>query len=203
MKFTIVSGSTRQSSQSIKVSKYIEHILGKKLHEECYLLNLATANLKFWDESFWQEDPNKFDANWTKARNEINNSDALIIVAPEWNGMIPPALKNFFHLAVKGEISNKPALIVSVSASVNGVYPITELRMNSYKNTVLCYIPQHVIVRNVGTQLNDLVSPENEEDKIIRERIESSLKVLIEYAKAFKTIRSSDAVKNFPFPYGM
>jgi NAD(P)H-dependent FMN reductase len=203
MKFTILSSSTRQNSQSIKVAKYIKYILENNLKEDSHILNLAEANLKFWDESFWQEDPKKFDLNWANEREKINNSDAIVIIVPDWNGMTPPALNNFFHLATKGELSNKPALIVSLSSGINGVYPITELRVSSYKNTFLCYIPHQIIVRNVQTQLNDLQIPENEEDKIIRNRIESSLKVLIEYAKAFKAIRTSEAVKNFPFPYGM
>lgn len=202
MKYTIVSGSTRVNSQSIKVSKYIKYILEEKLSGTVYLLNLAQANFKFWDESFWDKNV-EFDINWSVAKKELEQSDAIIIVAPEWNGMIPPALKNFFHLAVRGEIKNKPGLIISVSSGPNGVYPITELRLNTYKNSFFCYIPHHVIVRYVGTVLNDLNVYENDEDKIIRERIESSLKVLVEYASAFKTIRNSDAVKNFPFPFGM
>ena len=202
MKYTIVSGSTRNISQSFKVSKYIQNILESNMNGEVYLLDLAKANLKFWDESFWKKDA-EFDANWTIAKKEIESSNAIIVVAPEWNGMIPPALKNFFHLATNKELSNKPGLIVSVSAGLNGVYPVTELRMNSYKNTYLCYIPQHVIVRNVNTVLNKLDVIENDEDKFIRSRIDGSLQILAEYAKGFQIIRASDAVKNFPFAYGM
>ncbi|MFN8771188.1 MAG: NADPH-dependent FMN reductase [Neisseriaceae bacterium] len=202
MKYTIISGSTRPVSQSFKTAKYLKYVLETQLCEQVYLLNLAEANLKFWDESFWKKDA-EFDPNWTIAKKEIDESDAVIIVAPEWNGMIPPALKNFFHLSTNKELSNKPGLIVSVSAGLNGVYPITELRMNSYKNTFLCYIPHHVIVRKVNTVLNNLDEPESEDDVFIRNRIDSSLKVLVEYTKGFKLIRSSYAVANFPFPNGM
>jgi len=201
MKFTIVSGSTREVSQSLKVAKYVESALVAKKHE-VFLLDLAKANLKFWDEAFWNKNA-EFDANWTKAQQHLQQTDALIIVAPEWNGMIPPALKNFFHLATNREISNKPGLIISVSSGINGVYPVTELRLNSYKNTDICYIPQHVIVRNVEKVLNDVPDTASEDDKFIRQRIACSLDVLCEYAKAFTHIRQSDAVKNYPFPYGM
>lgn len=202
MKYTIVSGSTRKISQSFKVSQYVKHILETQLNSEFFLLNLADANLKFWDESFWKKDT-EFDPNWTKAKKEIKESDAIIIVAPEWNGMIPPALKNFFHLAVNGELANKPGLIISVSAAQNGVYPVCELRLNSYKNTNFCYIPQHVIVRNVNNVLNSVSGFDNEEDQLIKQRINSSLKILAEYGKAFLAIRASDAVKSFPYSYGM
>lgn len=202
MKITIVSGSTRNVSQSIKVSNYIKHILETQLNQDVYLLDLAKANLKWWDESFWNK-KTEFDPNWSIAKKELDNSDAVVIVVPEWNGMIPPALKNFFHLSTNGELKNKPGLIVSVSATINGVYPVTELRMNTYKNTFFCYLPHHVIVRNVNTVLNELNVESGEEDSMIRSRIIASLQVLVEYANAFKSIRNSEIVNNFSFPYGM
>jgi NAD(P)H-dependent FMN reductase len=201
MKFTVVSGSTRANSQSNKVAGYVQRYLSDTLHEDTHLLNLATANLKYWDETFWSDYAN-FDPNWSLASSEIRSSDALVIVAPEWNGMIPPALKNFFHLATKGELANKPALIVGVSSGINGVYPITELRLNSCKNTFLCYIPQHVIVRDVTNVLNT-DTPQSKIDKDIRERLEYSIKMLQVYANAFSVIRADPIIKNSPFLYGM
>ncbi len=43
---------------------------------------------------------------------------ALFVIAPEWHGMVPAALKNFFLLwAATGELSHKPALPCAVSAA--------------------------------------------------------------------------------------
>ena len=203
MKITIISGSTRVESRSAKVAGFIQASLEGQLGQNVYLLDLAKTPLKYWDETFWSNHA-EFDSTWNEVRQHIIDSDALVVVAPEWNGMIPPALKNFFHLAVKGEIANKPGLLVSVSAGINGVYPITELRLNSYKNTFLCYIPQHVIVRNAGNVLNDLNMPSDKEDEEIRQRILYSLNVLVEYAKAFCLIRKSDIIlNNNKYPNGM
>lgn len=202
MKITIISGSTRAKSRSAKVSGFIQAALEQQLGQNVYLLDLAKTPLKYWDETFWSNHA-EFDPAWNEARQHIIESDAVVVVTPEWNGMAPPALKNFFHLAVKGEIANKPGLLVGVSASVNGVYPINELRLNSYKNTFLCYIPQHVIVRNAGNVLNDLNVPSDKEDEAIRERLVYSLNVLIEYAKAFCLIRKSDIILNNKYPNGM
>ncbi len=44
-------------------------------------------------------------------------------------------------------------MIVAVSSSSGGAYPIVELRASSDKNTRLCFIPDHVIVRSVGRML--------------------------------------------------
>lgn len=203
MKITIISGSTRAKSRSAKVASFIQASFEGQLGQSVYLLDLAKTPLKYWDETFWSNHA-EFDPAWSEARQHIIESDAVVVVTPEWNGMSPPALKNFFHLAVKGEIANKPGLLVSVSASVNGVYPIAELRLNSYKNTFLCYIPQHVIVRNAGNVLNDFNVPVDKDDEAIRDRILYSLNVLIEYAKAFCLIRKSDIIlNNNKYPNGM
>lgn len=202
MKFAIISGSTRQNNpQSRKVSKYIDKRLTTVFGEDTYLLDLSVANIKFWDETFWSDYDN-FDKNWTKVSQELHKSDALIIVAPEWNGMLPPALKNVFHLAVKGEFANKPALIVGVTSGIGGVYPVSELRLNSHKNTFINYIPQHVIVRNVLEVLNELEAV-NKNDAEIRKRLDHSLHILNIYAKNFIAIRKSSIINSNDYPFGM
>ena len=43
----------------------------------------------------------------------------------------------------------------AVSASDGGAYVIAELRMSSYKNNRLCWIPEHLIARQVKTLGNE------------------------------------------------
>jgi NAD(P)H-dependent FMN reductase len=200
MKFCIISGSTRVGSQSSKVSKYIENYLNNK-HHSSIVIDFANTKLKEWDQTFWGNE--EFDTNWTFMKKHLEESDALVVIAPEWDGTIPSALKNFFHFTTKGEIANKPALIVSVSSGQNGVYPVTELRSSCYKNSFLCYIPQHVIIRFVNNVLNNVEEIHGEDDKLIRDRLHASLDVLAEYSRAFSSIRQSDSIKNYNYPYGM
>ena len=203
LKFAIISGSTRKKDpQSSKVAKYIKTHIENELQQNTYLLDLSEVALKYWDETFWTDYAN-FDANWTAASSEIRSSDGIVVVAPEWNGTTPPALKNVFHLATKGEMANKPGLIVSVSSGINGAYPIVELRSSCYKNNFINYIPQHVIVRNVNNVLNSSEANSTEDDKLTHERLDYSLKILHAYAEGFVHIRNSEIIKNTPFPYGM
>lgn len=202
MKFSIISGSSRKNSQSIKVARYIQKQLSKIGINDQYLLDLAVANIKQWDESFYA-DHTKFDEAWNEISKELKASDAVIIIAPEWNGSIPPALHNFMHLTVKGEFADKPAMIVGISSTGNGVYSVAELRSNGFKNSRINYIPHHVIVRNVESVLNDHDKHHNEADKFIQDRLNYSLQILKEYATGFIAIRNSIAVKNNPYNYGM
>ncbi len=204
MKISIISGSHRADSQSLKVSQFIQQTLEtNKLCEETWLFNLANNPLPLWDQGVWDGDP-KWDELLTPIREQLVSSDAFVIVAPEWHGQVPAGLKNFFLLFGKNELGHKPAQIVTVSSADGGSYPVAELRMSSYKNNRICYIPDHVIVRNVEKVLN----PQQEDndtgaDAYFRERIEWSLNILREYAVALKQVRASGATDTEKFRNGM
>ena len=114
----------------------------------------------------------------------------------------PARSKNFFLLCGADVLAHKPGLIVTVSAGTGGSYPVTELRISSYKNTRLCYIPDHVIVRNVGQMLHGDQAAD-EHDAALRGRITYSLRVLVEYAKALRLVRESGVIDLKAFPHGM
>ncbi|GAA0415219.1 NAD(P)H-dependent oxidoreductase [Cocleimonas flava] len=203
MKISIISGSHRQNSQSIKVSKHIEKtLLESTLSDETYLLSLAGNPIPLWDESIWEGDE-----EWKRILNpisdELENSDGFVIVTPEYHGQVPAALKNFF-LMWKKQLAHKPALIVAVSSVDGGSYPVAELRMSSYKNNRICYLPEHLIIRNVESVLNDDEEKNNSEsDAYFRERIQWSLGILNEYSKALKTVRDSGVTETDKFTNGM
>jgi hypothetical protein len=116
--------------------------------------------------------------------------------------MVPAGLKNFFLLCDRQVLAHKPALIVSVSAGLGGSYPVAELRMSSYKNTRLCYVPDHVIVRNVSQVLHG-ETPADEHDAALRKRIEYNARLLLEYAQALQTVRRSGLIDLDTYPFGM
>jgi NAD(P)H-dependent FMN reductase len=204
MKISIISGSHRSDSQSEKVSRYIQHALAEKsLCEETWLYLLAGNPLPLWEESIWESDPDWM-ARIQPVSEQLAASDGFVIVCPEWHGQVPAGLKNFFLMWSKGELAHKPALIVTVSSADGGAYPVAELRMSSYKNNRLCYIPEQVIVRNVESVLNaDAEKNRAEADRYFRERISYALGVLREYALALIAVRASGAADLRVFKNGM
>jgi len=204
MKISIISGSHRENSQSIKVAKHIEKSLIKnKQADETYLLSLAGNPLPLWDESIWEGDKD-WKAILDPIGKELTRSDAFVFIVPEYHGQVPAALKNFF-LMWKYEVSHKPALIVAVSSVDGGAYPVAELRMSSYKNNRICYIPEHLILRNVETILNEDGDEKtnSEADEYFKERIDWTLGILKEYAIALKGVRDSGATQTEKFGNGM
>lgn len=203
LKIAIISGSHREASQSLKVANYATEWIGRNLpHVKTSRISLENNPLPLWDEGVWNNET-KWTELWSNISGELGSSDGFVVVTPEWGGMAPSGLKNFFLLCKPEEIGHKPALIVSVSSGMGGSYPVAELRMSSYKNNRLCYIPEHLIIRNVGECLNDFDKEAGDNDRYIRYRIAHCLKLLQQYAIALKSVRQSGVIDYNKFPFGM
>jgi NAD(P)H-dependent FMN reductase len=202
MKVGIISGSHRINSQSIKIARWIETRFNSlALTQRVYTLELATANIPFWDEGMWNGEE-KWKSIWSKHSIELSACDAFVIIAPEYGGMVPPALKNIFLLCSNQELAHKPALIVGVSAGRSGSYPIVELRMSGYKNTRICYLPDHMIIRE-AEKMFLAEEPQSPVETDVRARLDYFLRVLKEYAKALSTVRASGVIDTKSFPNGL
>ena len=202
MKISIISGSHRKNSQSEKISRYLANELNTKHSISTHLLLLAENPIPLLDENFFNPEDVKWQNIWKPISEEFQSSDAIIFVVPEWHGMVPAGLKNILLLGSPKEFGHKPALIVSVSAGMSGSYPVVELRSSGYKNSRICYIPEHIIVRDCTHVLNQQ-TPENPSDEMLRSRITYALNILTEYAGALKSVRASNKIDHKSFPNGM
>jgi NAD(P)H-dependent FMN reductase len=204
MNITIVSGSHRKVSQSIKIAKAIKSALKPfKECDEANIFDLANNPLPLWNEDL-RKVGNSSNSLLESVSNKLAYSDAFIIISPEWHGMVPAGLKNFFLMWGKGELAHKPALIVTVSSGDGGSYPVAELRMSSYKNNRICFLPEHLIIRNVESVFNDNeIDNNSSSQEYFENRLDYCLKQLLTYGKAFKQIRKSDAVSIKKYGSGM
>ena len=200
MKLTIISGSHRKESQSARISGVLKgRVEDLGLFDQVDILSLAGNPLPLWDESIWSgnEEWKRCLAPWKQT---LKDSDAIVVVVPEWNGMAPSALKNFFLLFGTAELGHKPALITAVSAGQGGSYPVAELRMSGYKNNRLCYIPEHLIIRHVGSAFT---GEDAEGDAHLQSRVDYALKLLKEYSDGLKQVRDSGVIDHKTYRNGM
>lgn len=202
MKLSIIAGSHRKTAQSSKVAHFINNRIKElDLFSDSYLLDLSKTEIPFWDEGVWSGEE-KWKTIWSPIAEELTSSDAFVIITPEYGGMVPSKLKNFFLLVNSKTVGHKPGLIVSVSSGLGGSYPVNELRTSSYKNNKINYIPEHLVIRKVEECLNETPNKESEFDTYLRPRVDFTLQLLAEYGKAMAPIR--EASLNFKdFPYGM
>jgi len=200
MKIAIIAGSHRENSESLRVANYICNQL-QELEANSEVISLSKNPLPLWDEGVWGGDPRWKDL-WTPVAESLRAADAIVLIAPEWAGMVPPGLKNLLLLCSPKEVGHKPALIVGISGGVGGSYPVAELRLSSYKNNRIVYIPEQVIIRNVH-ELLKADGVEGDRDQTIRKRLRHALSILIEYGKALAAVRASGVIDYKEFPYGM
>lgn len=197
MNITIVSGSQRANSQSANVAHYLQ-TLAQKHFTLVNVLDLHQLNLPFWNEGVWQGSEEW--QVWSPIAQMLMQSDAFIFITPEWHGMATPALKNFLMLTTDDELAHKPALLVSVSTSVNGVYPISELRMTGNKNNHVCFIPDHLIFRQCDTLFNQ---EHRCPDEQLHARSEYTISLLAAYANALAPVHRDMVQAGKTFRYGM
>jgi azobenzene reductase len=206
MHVAIISGSHRPKGETHHIGAWFAEELKKNGHSS-YTLNLAEAGLPLWDEGMWGmgETAPAWQKIWGPISAELEKAEAFIILAPEYAGMAPAALKNFFLLVSAKECGHKPALLCSTTSSgTNGAYPISELRSSSYKNCKITYLPEHLIFRHAGEILKPEVKPEfASTDTYMRERSHWALQLLEGYAKGLNALRASGIHAHEKFPFGM
>jgi NAD(P)H-dependent FMN reductase len=202
MKITIISGSHREAAQSLKVAAVVRQMLEQSGVETIGMISLASNPLPLWDEGVWDGEQ-KWKDLLDPLRTELASSDGFVVISPEWHGQVPAGLKNFFLLFNKDQLGHKPAMIISVSSGDGGAYPVAELRMSSYKNNRLCYIPEQVIIRDVENVLNEGSNANERSDAYYRQRIPWALNILKEYALALRQVRASGVSQTDVFKNGM
>jgi len=205
MKITVISGSSRPKSQSLKISKWVVaklEVLGVQpelidLHQNLLPTEINLLALK--------NQPNGLKA-WQPIEKALQECAGFVVVSPEWNGMAPPALMNMFEYASVSSkpLAHKPGQIVTVSSTDGGSYPAAQLRVHGAKNNHFFYTPELVIVRNCEKVFNsDQPEAGNDADSYLQTRLTQSLKVFLEYVKALSKMRAETKVELVKYPSGM
>lgn len=193
MNICIISASTREHAASKHVAKYVQtHLHTLSTSNTITMLDLHQANLPLWQEGATPD---------ADIQNQLEQADGFVFVVPEWHGMVPPAFKNIFFY-FNPCFAHKPVYIVSVSAGTGGRYPISELRMSSYKNSFINYIPVSTIVDHVNDTINDkgeFIAPTD----FIAQRIDEGLQFLLQYSTALMQVRDSAIFKEHRFKNGL
>ena len=181
----VVSGSTQKDGQSLKVATYLKVYLEKIKAVEANLLSLYELDLP----AFGCQDKHEgWQAAWQTAEDQLKKAKGVILVSPEYNGSLSPAILNLM-LYVGDNLSHKPILTVGVSAGRGGAYPLAALRQNGFKDPGYVIIPPSVIVSNVGSVLNDSqhlagAADLTKEDNRLRQQLGEAVAVLLAYSLA-------------------
>ncbi|MCA8836847.1 MAG: NAD(P)H-dependent oxidoreductase [Proteobacteria bacterium] len=198
MNVLIFACSHRRESNSAKVASFVARALRERACE-ADVFDHGKTPLPIWTPDLSTDDG---DGSINRVREQAGRADAFVCVVPEYSGMAAPAFKNIILMMSDEHMGHKPALLVGVSAGMGGAYPIAELRMSSYKNTRLLWIPENVIVRFADNFAQGEKSEKNEKDETVL-RMHYALDLLVEYTRLLLPLRSSPVVGIKPYPFGV
>lgn len=196
----IIAGSQRRDSQTRRVCTYIQEQL-VLLNHQSKIFDLASTPLPFHSSSEGMME--QLTHNLAEYNTILTDSEGIIIATPEWNGGATPAIMNaLLHASLN--IAHKPMLLVSVSSSRGGSYPIAQLRSFGFKNTKPVILPDHLIIHNVNDVLHN-PTPSTQEDTYMRTRINWTLQVFVQYCSELSTFRKQNTslLMNMEYKNGM
>jgi len=94
LKISIISGSNRNNSQSLRISKiYLQKLKAKKVGID--LINLAKEKLPFWEEDL-DGKLSPYKKSFKKNSLTLSKADGFIFVVPEWGGWCLHKLRTYF-----------------------------------------------------------------------------------------------------------
>ncbi len=176
---TIVSGSTRTGRKSHRVALAIE----KALKDADVQTNLIDLNLlpigKFLERlSFLEEKPEEL----VLVSKQLQKSQGIIFVFPEYNGTISVSMKWFIDMFGKAEFGGKPIGVAAVSSGVFG-----GMRAAQHMQNVILAIqaypqPQMLLTPEVDKQFDEKGKLINES---FRPKLDAFIKSYLEFLKRF------------------
>lgn len=209
MNILLVSGSQRDESKSFDVAKYVQtNILNGMQGVESTILDLSLYPFLLDHYGTGRDDSTLLANNKDEVLSLLYACDAVVFIAPEWGGMIPPALVNLLLLTANGSanglpLGHKPAFAIGVSASGGGSNPISLLKGYAAKNSHLTWLPLHAIVQNVDDFLAQAWAPSlDNRFSQVQSRLLVGLKSLTIYANQLAGVREELVTLSKVHPFG-
>ena len=173
MKVKIILGTGREGRESEKVARYLLKKAGERFEVEL----IDVRDYPLCHTHRWKVPPEV-----EEYRKKIVEADALIIVAPEYNGGFPGELKVLLDTLFE-EYEGLPVGIATVSSVTGGARLLQEPKLlaTNYRMLPVSW----VLFYNIG----ELFEGDELRDEKYRERVERFLGKLEKYTKALKPIR--------------
>jgi NAD(P)H-dependent FMN reductase len=190
IKVKVIMGSIREGRFSDKAAAWIAGEAKKQEGLEVEVLDLRDYEMPFFNESVspsFKSEPYKNEAV-ARFTAKINEGDAYIIVAPEYNHSMPAVLKNAMDWVYQ-EWNNKAVGFVSYG-SVGGARSVEHLRMVAVE---LQMAPVREAVQINGEQYFPVLFGNGTSDELFAKYTEKAggmIKQLAWWARALKNARS-------------
>ena len=148
---TIIAGTNRPNSNTLKVAKYYQNQLAEK-GLQTNLFDLKDLPINFLADSLYGKKTEAFN----KIQELITNTSKFLFVIPEYNGSYPGVLKTLIDACAFPEsFYDKKACLVGISSGKYG-----NIRGIEHFNGVCAYLHLHVMplrlhIPNIKQELNE------------------------------------------------
>lgn len=189
---TIIAGTARPGSNTLRVAKQIEALhrrLSPAEEADTRLLDLGGVPAECWAPESYNGAP----ASFAPFKDAILASDGLVVVTPEYNGGMPGVLKFFIDLLPFPEsFDRRPTCFVGLSAGRWGALrPVEHLQqIFGYRNAHI--FPERVFLPGIGDLLDDRGELK---DPALVERLEKQADGFRHFVRS---LRETDAGETFP-----
>ncbi len=185
LNIAIVLGSVRDNREGFKAAKFIMNKLKEK--HNTTLVDPKDYNLPLLNKRYHEyKKGEKIPSNLEKLHKIFKSSDAIVIVSPEYNHSIPPALSNTLDYFYSDEFAFKPSGIVSYS---NGLYAGVRGAMQLQIFLTELQMPPIPFILSIPTIQNNLDENGKPLDNTLNDKASRFLTQLEWYAYALKTAR--------------
>jgi len=205
----LISGSQRDNSKSGDIASYLQtNILNNMEGISSSILDLSLYPFLLDHYGTGRGDSASLANNKEAVLSQLYACDAVVFIAPEWGGMIPPALVNLLLLTANGSanglpLGHKPAFAIGVSASGGGSNPISVLKAYAAKNSHLTWLPLHAIIQNVDEFLSQAWTPKlDDRYSQVQSRLLVGLQSLVIYSKQLSSVREELVALSKVHPFG-
>ena len=163
----VVVGSLRKDSYNRKVARALSELAPSSLA----LKIVEIGDLPLYNEDLETDAP---PAAWTRFRNDIKGSDAVLFVTPEYNRSIPGVLKNAIDIGSRPGGSNsfagKRAAIIGTSPGAHGTVSAQQHLRNVLSAVDLAVLPQPEIA--IQYREGQIDADGNVSDERLRKRLQ-------------------------------
>lgn len=171
---TVVSGTNRKNSNSIKIANFYAEVLKSK-GEEVQILTLTELPSNLIDGEMYGE---RSDSYAQLIDEKVANAEKFVFIVPEYNGGFPGILKTFVDSVSPSHFYHKKAALVGVSAGHTGCL----LGMDHFTG-VLHYLKVEVLSRKPKISfIDDKLSTDGTfEDEACKQQLREQAEMIVRF----------------------
>jgi len=170
---TIISGTNRSKSNSLKVAKICNEILEDKgIYSQVYSLESLSNDFLF--SEMYQDHSENFKKTIAQY---IHSAEKIIFVVPEYHGSYSGALKVFLDAISSDDIMDKKTMLVGVaSGHAGGIRPLGHL------TDVLHHLRAEVFSRKPKlSYIDQLIDDKGEFDQKTVKKLSGNIELFLNY----------------------